>query len=253
MKVLFIGDIYGKSGLDILNLYLPLMKEEFKPNIIIVNAENAANGRGINLKIYKELMSLGVTAITMGNWVWGNKELFEFIDESKVIRPLNFRAAPGKGYQIINFNSKKVLIINVLGRTFMNPNLECPFLSIEKVLENESYDYSIIDVHAEATSEKVAIGHYFDGKVDIILGTHTHIQTADNRVLPKGTIYMTDVGMTGPLNGVIGVSKEIVIDRFLNGFSIPNEVAQGSKQLNAVIIDLNKKTIERIHYESETV
>ncbi|MBN2299853.1 MAG: TIGR00282 family metallophosphoesterase [Acholeplasmataceae bacterium] len=253
MKILFIGDIYGKPGLEMVTTYLPEIKDKHHPNLIIVNAENAANGRGINLKIYKELMSLGIHAITMGNWVWGNRELFEFIDQSNIVRPMNFRESPGKGYITINYNGQKLLVINALGRTFMNPNLEDPFTSIEKIVEAEHADFTFIDFHAEATSEKVALGHYLDGKVDVIVGTHTHVQTADERVLPKGTLYITDVGMTGPLNGVIGVTKEIVLDRFLNGFSIPNEVAPGSKQLNAVILDLKKKTIKRIHIESETV
>jgi metallophosphoesterase (TIGR00282 family) len=253
MKVLFIGDIYGRPGLDMLSEHLPDLKSRFKPNVIIANGENASHGRGISLKIYKEMMSLGISAITMGNWVWGNKELFEFIDDSNVIRPINFREAPGKGYLTINYNGTKLLVINALGRTFMNANMDCPFITIEKLVETEEADYILVDFHAEATSEKVALGHYLDGKVDAILGTHTHVPTADNRKLPNGTLYITDVGMTGPLNGVIGVTKEIVLDRFLNGFSIPNEVAPGTKQLNAVFLDLEKKTIERIHIESETV
>jgi metallophosphoesterase (TIGR00282 family) len=253
MKVLFIGDIYGRPGLDMLNEHLPDLKSRFKPNVIIANGENASHGRGISLKIYKELMSLGISAITMGNWVWGHKELFEFIEDSNVIRPINYRQAPGKGYVTINYNGTKLLVINALGRTFMNANMDCPFITIEKLIETEDAKYTLVDFHAEATSEKVALGHYLDGKVDAILGTHTHVPTADNRKLPHGTLYITDVGMTGPLNGVIGVTKEIVIDRFLNGFSIPNEVAPGTKQLNAVFLDLEKKTIERIHIESETV
>ena len=253
MKVLFIGDIYGRPGLDMLSEHLPDLKSRFKPNVIIANGENASHGRGISLKIYKEMMSLGISAITMGNWVWGHKELFEFIDDSNVIRPINFREAPGKGYLTINYNGTKLLVINALGRTFMNANMDCPFITIEKLVETEEVDYILVDFHAEATSEKVALGHYLDGKVDAILGTHTHVPTADNRKLPNGTLYITDVGMTGPLNGVIGVTKEIVLDRFLNGFSIPNEVAPGTKQLNAVFLDLEKKTIERIHIESETV
>ncbi len=236
-----------------LNEHLPELKDQYRPNLIIVNAENAANGRGINLKIYKELMQQGIHAITMGNWVWGNRELFEFIDDSNVIRPLNFRSAPGKGYLVVNYNGKKVLVINALGRTFMNPNIDDPFTEIEKLVQSIEADYSFVDFHAEATSEKVALGHYLDGKVDVVVGTHTHVPTADARVLPNGTLYITDVGMTGPLNGVIGVTKEIVLDRFLNGFSIPNEVAPGPRQLNAVILDLDKKTIEHIHMESETV
>ncbi|HOI85705.1 MAG TPA: TIGR00282 family metallophosphoesterase [Acholeplasmataceae bacterium] len=253
MKVLFIGDIYGKPGLDMLVEHIGSLKETYKPHLIIANAENAHQGRGINLKIYKELMGLGIHAVTMGNWVWGNKELFEFIDQSNVVRPFNYREAPGKGYLTINFNGQKVLIINALGRTFMNPQVGCPFIGIDEIIQNNPSDYSIIDFHAEATSEKVALGHYFDGRVSAVLGTHTHIPTADNRKLPGGTLYITDVGMTGPKEGVIGVDQRVVINRFLNGFSTPNEVAQGPKQLNAVIMDLRLKTIERIHLESETV
>lgn len=253
MKVLFIGDIYGRPGIDMLTEYLPELKKTYKPNIVIVNAENAANGRGITLKIYKEIMSLGVHAITMGNWVWGNKELFEFIEDSNIVRPINFRQAPGKGFLTINYNGQKLLVINVLGRTFMNANLECPFETVKKTILEHEVDYTLVDIHAEATSEKVAIGHYLDGLASAVVGTHTHIQTADERALPNGTLYITDVGMTGPLNGVIGVTKEIVLDRFLNGFSIPNEVAPGPKQLNAVMMDFAKKSINRIHIESETV
>ncbi|PKK93903.1 MAG: TIGR00282 family metallophosphoesterase [Tenericutes bacterium HGW-Tenericutes-6] len=253
MKVLFIGDLYGKPGLDMLEAYLPELKETYKPNIIILNAENAHYGRGINLKIYKEIMSLGIHMCTMGNWVWGHKELFEFIDDANIVRPFNFHEAPGQGAKIINYNGQKLLVINALGRTFMNANMDDPFRGIDQILANHAFDYALVDIHAEATSEKVALGHYLDGRVSAVVGTHTHIPTADERMLPNGTLYITDVGLTGPLNGVIGVTKEIVIDRFLNGFSKPNEVAPGPKQLNAVFMDFNKKTIERIHRESETV
>lgn len=253
MKILFIGDIYGRPGLEMISTHLTELKNTYRPNVIIVNAENAANGRGISLKIYKELMSQGIHAITMGNWVWGNRELFEFIDDSNIVRPMNFRNAPGKGFITVNYNGQKLLVINALGRTFMNPNIDDPFTGIDSIIQNEVADFILVDMHAEATSEKVALGHYLDGRVDVVVGTHTHIPTADERVLPNGTLYITDVGMTGPLNGVIGVSKEIVLDRFLNGYSTPNEVAPGAKQLNAVILDLVKKTIQRIHIESETV
>ncbi|MBE0700694.1 MAG: TIGR00282 family metallophosphoesterase [Acholeplasmataceae bacterium] len=253
MKILFIGDIYGRPGLDMVQMHLPNLKEKYRPNLIIANAENASHGRGINLKIYKELMNEGIALLTMGNWVWGHRELFEFIEDSNIVRPINFRNAPGKGFLTVNYNGKKILVINVLGRTFMNPNIECPFQSVDHVLETENADYVLVDIHAEATSEKVALGHYLDGRVDAVIGTHTHVPTADDRVLPNGTLYLTDVGMTGPLNGVIGVTKEIVLARFLNGFSKPNEVAPGPVQLNAVLLDFAKKTIDRIHIESETV
>ncbi|MGE4319933.1 MAG: TIGR00282 family metallophosphoesterase [Acholeplasmataceae bacterium] len=253
MRILFIGDVYGQRGLDALNLFLPEIKNEYKPNIIIVNGENAANGRGINKKIYKELMSMGIHMITMGNWVWGHKELYEFIDDANIVRPFNFYEAPGQGYKIISYNQKKILVINALGRTFMNGNVENPFLGIKKILEDVACDYSIVDFHAEATSEKVALGHYLDGLASAVVGTHTHVPTADSRTLPKGTLYVTDVGMTGPLDGIIGVDRDIVINRFLNGHSVPNVVASGPIQFNAVLMDLCNKKIKHIHLESETV
>lgn len=253
MKVLFVGDLYGRPGLEMFLEHVGVLKDTYKPNLIICNAENVAHGRGITQKIYKELMSAGVHMLTMGNWVWGQKELFDFIDEANIVRPFNFRKAPGRGFITINFNGKKVLIINALGRTFMNPQVLCPFTGIDQILEENPADFTLVDIHAEATSEKVALGHYLDGRVSAVIGTHTHIPTADERALPRGTLYITDVGMTGPRDGVIGVDKDIVIHRFLNGFSIPNEVAPGPRQLNAVILDFAKKTIERIHIESETV
>lgn len=253
MKILFIGDIYGDPGLKMVETHLADLKNTHKPNLIIVNGENAADGRGITKKIYKALMSLGVSAITMGNWTWGNYELFEFINDSKIVRPLNYRNAPGQGFITINYNGQKVLVINALGRTFMNAGLDDPFTGIKEIIEREKADYSFVDFHAEATSEKIAMGHYLDGIADVVVGTHTHVPTADYRMLPKGTLYITDVGMTGPLEGIIGVDKEIVLNRFLNGYSTPNKVAEGPKQLNAVLVDLSNKTIKRIHVESETV
>lgn len=250
MIILFVGDIYGELGRKMLLDHLGDLKETYKPNLIIVNGENSANnGRGINESFYKELMKNGVHAVTMGNHVWGQKELVDFIENSNVVRPLNYLSAPGKGYLIINYNNTKVLVMNLLGRTFLDANLENPFVLAKKILEEENYDYSLIDFHAEATSEKVALGHYLDGLASAVVGTHTHVQTADERMLPKGTFYITDVGMTGPLNGIIGVNKEIVINRFLNGFTVPNKVEEGICQLNAVLIDFSLKEITRIHLE----
>ncbi len=252
MRILFIGDIYGPPGRKILKEKLPYLKNEYKPNIIIVNAENSANnGRGITDKYYKELMEMGVTTITMGNHVWGQESLKSYIDDAHICRPANYNSAPGKQYDLINYNGKKLLVMNLLGRTYMEANLNNPFLVAETILKEVKPDYSFIDFHAEATSEKVAFGHYLDGLASVIVGTHTHIPTADERVLPKGTLYITDVGMTGPLNGIIGVEKEIVINRFLNGYTMPNKVAEGPVQLNAVIIDLELKKIERINLIEE--
>lgn len=250
MKVLFVGDIYGKPGREYFKETLPKLREEYKPNIIIVNAENSGNnGRGITKEFYLELMRLGVSTVTMGNHVWGQSELLDFIDEAHICRPANYYEAPGKGYDVIQYNDKKLLVINLLGRTFMSANLENPFLVADKILEKEKTDYILIDFHAEATSEKISLGHYLDGQVTALVGTHTHVQTADERVLPKGTLYITDVGMTGPLDGIIGVDKEIVIKRFLHGHTVRNQVATTKNQLNAVIMDFDEKTIKRIHLE----
>jgi metallophosphoesterase (TIGR00282 family) len=250
MKILMIGDIYGDAGIDILTSRLPELKQQYKPHLIIANAENAANGRGITKKIYKHLMEQGIHVLTMGNHVFANRELATFIDGANIVRPINFLDAPGKGTLVYHFNDKKVLIINALGRAFMNLSLENPFTEIKKAIEETHADMVIVDFHAEATSEKVALAHYLDGKADIIYGTHTHVQTNDSRILPKGTFYLTDIGMTGPLNGIIGVQKDIVIERFINGFSSANVVADGSTQLNAWFVDTELKLHQLIHLES---
>lgn len=250
MKILFVGDIYGEPGRKIFLDNIEELKAIHKPNLVIVNAENSANnGRGITQKFYKELMQKGVSCVTMGNHVFGQNELTSFIDDSHVVRPINFKQAPGKGYDLIKYNNQTLLVINALGRTFMNANLESPFHEIDRIIKEVRSDYVFVDFHAEATSEKVALGHFLDGRVSAVVGTHTHIQTADERALSKGTLYITDVGMTGPLDGVIGVDKEIVVNRFLYGYSLPNVVAATKNQLNAVLLDLRLKTITRIHLE----
>jgi metallophosphoesterase (TIGR00282 family) len=253
MKILFIGDLYGEPGVSYFLENVNYLRQTYQPNIIIVNAENAANGRGLTKDIYKRLMSAGVSLITMGNHTFKNDELKTFIEGSRVIRPINDPTQLGDGYQVINYNGKKLLVINALGSVFMNIEIESPFVKLKRILEMVPHDYSFIDFHAETTSEKVAIGHYLDGLATVIVGTHTHIQTNDNRMLPNGTLYISDVGMTGPLNGVIGVTKEIIIDRFINGPSKPNVVAPGPRQLNGVIVTLEpKKSIEKIHIEETT-
>ena len=251
MKILFIGDIYGDAGINFLLERLPELRQTYQPNLIIANAENAANGRGMTKAIYKKLMSAGISLLTMGNHTWKNPELETFIDEvSNIIRPINDGSTKGVGYKIINYNDKKILVINALGVAFMNVPYEQPYMKIKELLETLTYDYSLLDFHAETTSEKVAMAHYLGKKLDMMVGTHTHIQTNDDRIMPEGTLYITDVGMTGPLNGVIGVEKDIIIDRFINGISRPNQVASGPRQLNAVLFTLSpKRKIEKIHLE----
>lgn len=251
MRVLFIGDIYGNPGLQIFESKISDLKKQYRPDIIIVNGENIANGRGITKELYLKLMKLNVNAITMGNWTFGNKDIFNFIDDSNLIRPANYLSAPGNGFKIININGRKILIINLLGRIFMDANLPNPFLVVDEIIKNNQADYIFVDMHAEASSEKIALGHYLDGRVNAIVGTHTHVQTNDDRLLPKGTLYITDVGMTGPLDGIIGVDKEIAITRFTTGYAKANLIENGKKQLNGAFLDLDKKTIEKIHLEMD--
>ncbi len=250
MKILFIGDIYGTPGIEYVLENIPYLRKTYQPNLIIANAENAANGRGITKVLYKKLMQAGISLLTMGNHTWKHPELKEFITESKIIRPINDGSNLGRGYAIIQYNNEKVLVINALGKAFMQDVIDPPFLMVKEILEKETFDYSLLDIHAEATSEKVAMAHFLDGKIDMIVGTHTHVQTNDDRIMPKGTLYITDVGMTGPLNGVIGVTKEVIIDRFIYMNQRPNEVANGPRQLNAVLFTLSpKRKIEKIHLE----
>ena len=251
MKILFIGDIYGDLGREALYENIAKVKKDYNINLVIANGENAAHGRGITKKIYKEFMECGINVITMGNHTYGNKDIFDLLEEkSNIVIPANYPANPKCGYQAINYNGTKITIINLLGRVYMNNiALDCPFKIVDKILEEVKSDHYIVDFHAEATSEKVALGLYLDGRVDAVLGTHTHVQTADERVLPKGTLYISDVGMTGPLNGVIGVEANIVINKFTKGIIEPNKTATGEKQFNGVILDINnnKKSITRIH------
>jgi len=250
MKILFIGDIYGDPGIDYLLENIQNLRQTYQPNLIIANAENAANGRGITKKIYKKLMQAGIALLTMGNHTWKNPDLKNFIEDANIIRPINDGSNLGKGYKIINYNGVHLLVMNALGKAFMNEDYEQPYMMIKTVLDNEKYDYSLLDFHAETTSEKIAMAYFLEGKVDIVLGTHTHVQTNDDRILSNGTLYITDVGMTGPLEGVIGVKKDIIIDRFIHNNSRPNEVATGQRQLNACLFTLSpNKKIEKIHLE----
>lgn len=252
MRILFVGDIYGDSGRKIFFDNIQRVKKENNINVVVVNGENIAHGRGITEKIYKELMESGVQMITMGNHTWGNKDILELIKDkgNRIVIPANYPDAPEKGYQTLNYNGQTLTVINLLGRVYMNNlSLDCPFKTLTRILNEVKSDFYLVDMHAEATSEKVALGLNFDGRVNAIVGTHTHVQTADERILPKGTMYITDVGMTGPLNGVIGVDANIVINKFIKGVIEPNKTALGIAQFNAVVIDTTKNTINRIHFE----
>ena len=246
MKILFIGDIVGSPGREAIKQLLPVLKKEHNLDFVIANAENAAGGSGITPKVAAELFESGVDAITSGDHIWKKREIFEVINQDeRILRPLNFPAgAPGRGFAAFNTkNGPKVGVINVNGRVFMEA-LECPFkttLLAAEALAKETR-IIIVDIHAEATSEKVAMGWYLDGKVSALLGTHTHIQTADERILPQGTAYITDVGMTGPCDSVIGRKIEDVLERFLTCVPARFAVAQDNIQLQGAVFEIDAQT-----------
>ncbi|MCF6410642.1 TIGR00282 family metallophosphoesterase [Pseudalkalibacillus salsuginis] len=259
MRILFIGDIVGSPGRSMVETYLPKLKSKYQPTLTIINGENAAHGRGITEKITKNLKQWGAHAITMGNHTWDNKEIFTFIDDvPQMVRPANFpEGTPGKGYTFVKINEIEVAVINLQGRTFMPP-LDCPFRKADEILEivKNRTPFIFVDFHAEATSEKQALAWYLDGRVSALVGTHTHVQTSDNRVLPGGTAYISDAGMTGPYDGILGMSKEAVLKKFLTNLPVRFEVENGREQLSGVIIDLDRvtglaKSIKRIQINDD--
>lgn len=255
MNLLFIGDVVGSPGRDMVQEYLPKLKEKYRPQITIINGENAAGGKGITEKIYRQFLESGAQAVTLGNHAWDNREIFEFIEKAKyLVRPANFpEGTAGKGLVFVKINDLEVAVINLQGRTFMAP-LDCPFKKADELVEEarKRTPFIFVDFHAEVTSEKQAMGWYLDGKVSAVVGTHTHVQTSDNRILPGGTGYLSDVGMTGPYDGILGVERDAVMKRFLTSMPVRFEVpTEGRTQLSAVYIELDRKTglakkIERI-------
>lgn len=251
MRILFIGDIFGEAGREALRSFMPALKTKYQPEFCIANAENAAGGRGITYNIAQEIFDCGIDAITMGNHTWARKEILRIIDSGiKIIRPANYpKGVPGKGKLIIEKNGIRLAVVNLLGRIYMEQSVDCPFQTIDRELSclKGQADYILVDFHGEATSEKIAMGYYLDGRVSCVIGTHTHVQTADEKILENGTAYITDAGMSGPYNGVIGVDRELVIKKFTLGLPIQHEPAKGRFQINAVVItfdDEQKKAIE---------
>lgn len=243
MRILFIGDVMGNSGQKMVQEYLPKLKRKFHPQATIVNAENATRGRGINEKVYKAILSYGADIITMGNHVWDNPEITSFIDSAKkIVRPANLPAkqVPGVGYVIMQINQQKLAVINMQGRVFMTPS-DDPFSVATGLIEKikKETDFIFVDFHAETTSEKQAFTWFFDGQLSAVIGTHTHVQTNDARILPQGTAFLADVGMTGPYDGIIGMKRENVIDRFLNQMPTRFEVdEEGRANLSGCLLDL---------------
>lgn len=255
MRILAVGDIVGKVGLQKLKEVLPQVVKENYINFVIVNGENAADGMGLTEKMYREILSLNVNVVTMGNHTWGKKEIFNFIDDKHIIRPANYSSNnPGKGYEIFECNGKRIAVINLIGRTTMPVLSENPFLVAKKIIHEikQASDIIVIDFHAEATAEKIALAYYLDGEASIIFGTHTHVQTSDEQILDKGTAFITDIGMTGPKKSVIGMDIDVSIKRFETSLPEKYKVADGEGKFNSCMFEIDDKTnkvvkIERIN------
>ena len=247
MKLLFLGDIVGRPGRDLVRTGLSAIVAHYEVDFVIANGENAAAGFGITRDIAEQLFSYGIEVMTSGNHVWDKKEVLDYITrEPRLLRPANFPAgAPGAGaYLATAGNGVKVGVVNVMGRVFMT-SIDDPFTTAARQvarLRADGAQLVFVDMHAEVTSEKIAMGWYLDGAATAVVGTHTHVQTADNRVLPKGTAYLTDVGMTGPHDGVIGVEKAAVIAKFLSGLPARFETASGDPRLNGVVVTADPAT-----------
>ncbi|MBF0344291.1 MAG: TIGR00282 family metallophosphoesterase [Nitrospirae bacterium] len=244
MKILVIGDIIGKPGRQLVKTILPELVSKEQIDFVIANGENSAGGFGITEKTANELFNYGVDCITTGNHVWDKKDIIQYISRNeRLLRPLNYPpGVPGYGSYIYVLKDKtKVAVINLTGRVFMT-SVDCPFRTVLPEVQRLSKETSVIivDMHGEATSEKLALGYYLDGKVSAVIGTHTHVQTADERILPKKTAYLTDVGMTGPIHSIIGVKVEQIIEKFLLQMPMRYEVAGGECVFSAAIIDINK-------------
>jgi len=246
LKVLFVGDVVGNPGRKTVKSVVPEMKRNMSIDYCIANCENSAGGSGITYAVAQELFKSGVDGITLGNHTWSKRDVIDFIDsESRMVRPANYPGdLPGKGATTISRDGKSPIgILNLLGRVYMD-GVECPFRTADREVQylKDFTKVVIIDMHAEATSEKNALAWYLDGRVSCVLGTHTHVQTADEKLLPCGTGYITDVGMTGPYEGILGVDREIIINKFLTFMPARFELAKGKSQFNAVLLEIDEKT-----------
>jgi metallophosphoesterase (TIGR00282 family) len=241
VRILFIGDIVGKPGRKAVRLLLPRLRDEHRPDVVLANGENMTGGAGINRETAEEMFALGIAGLTTGNHVWDQREALDYLPrENRIVRPLNYPpGVPGQGWMDLSVGSETLTVVNAQGRIFMRP-LDDPFRALDALLgELGDRRFILVDFHAEATGEKEAMGFYLDGRVSAIVGTHTHVPTADCRVLPKGTAYITDVGMVGPLNSVIGVDPKPIIQRYLTQMYHRYDVARGPVTFSAVLIDVD--------------
>jgi metallophosphoesterase (TIGR00282 family) len=255
VRILAIGDVIGRPGRQAVEKHLPDLREQLGIDLVIANAENIAGGIGVTPTTAEELLDTGVDVLTSGNHIWAQKEIIPYLDsDMPILRPLNYPpGVPGRGYLTIG----QVMVVNLIGRTFMD-NYDSPFRAMDQLLAELKHKppVIIVDFHAEATSEKMAMGKYLDGRVSAVLGTHTHVGTIDTRLLPKGTAYVTDIGMAGPIDSIIGDNPEEVLQRFLTIINTRLTVGHGRTMLNAVMVEVDEKTgkaisIERIYREVE--
>ncbi|MDQ0202553.1 TIGR00282 family metallophosphoesterase [Pectinatus haikarae] len=252
MNILLVGDICGRTGRTALLKYLPALKKEKSIDVAIINGENSAAGRGITKNTLDELYRAGADIITSGNHIWDKKEIVNFIDQEPfLIRPANYPdPAPGKGFCIYPLKAKNIGVLNLSGRAFMPP-MDCPFQKVDQILKKltRECDIIILDFHAETTSEKIAMGWYLDGRVTCVVGTHTHVQTADEQLLPQGTAYITDLGMVGPRVSVLGMEKDAIIERFKTCRPVRFETAEGPAVFSALAVNIDDKTNKAVHLE----
>lgn len=251
MNILAVGDIIGTTGIKELQKRLQEIKKEYQVDFTIVNGENAAEGMGITERNFKDILSAGADCVTMGNHTWGKKEIFQFIDHPKLIRPINYpKEVAGKGYHIYSCKNKKIAVINAIGRAEINVMSDNPFSVTKQVVEEikKEVDIILLDFHAEATAEKKAMGYFLDGEVTAVFGTHTHVQTADEQILEKGTGFITDIGMTGPKHSVIGMDKEVALKRFVTSLPERYKIASGEAIFNSVLFTINEESnqVEKI-------
>ncbi len=247
MNILCIGDVVGEPGRNAIRELLPKIKEELRIDFTICNGENSAGGSGITPRLADELFKSGCDILTTGDHVWDKFDIKEYLNQNKnIIRPANFQpGSPGRGWTVAKTSKGvKVGIINLLGRVFMRYNVNCPFREFQSIFKEIKQETSIVvvDLHAETTSEKVAFGFFSDGQASVVFGTHTHIQTADDVILPQGTAYITDLGMTGPYDSVIGQNKDQIIERFTTGLPVRFQVAESNVRLNGIVVDVDEKT-----------
>jgi len=256
ISFLAFGDVVGRTGRAALKQVLPELRALYQPNLVIMNGENLAHGIGVSRRTIEEMVGAGVDVITSGNHIWDKKEVYQIFSahDLPVMRPLNYPVGvPGPGYLIVERGVDKWLVINVMGRVFMDANLDDPFRAIDRLLQElqsvHKFSAIIVDIHAEATSEKIALGHYLDGRVSCVFGTHTHVQTADEKILARGTGFLSDLGMSGARDSVIGVTKDVVIKKFLDQLPTRFVVAEGTADVSGLYCEIDPRTMRAVKVE----